>query len=56
MINFKLFNILASCKRYINKIFVKKLDIYIIVYLEEILFYNKNSNNAYIDIMFYLLD
>ena len=36
-------NALTSFKGYINKILVKKLDIFVIVYLEYILIYTKDS-------------
>ena len=39
---FGLFNVLASFQGYINNILVKKLDIFIIVYLDDILIYTKN--------------
>ena len=41
---FRFSNILAIFKKYINKIFVKKLDIFIIIYLNNILIYIKNLN------------
>ena len=40
--------ILASFQRYINKIFAEKLDIYIIVYLDDILIYIKDDGDGYI--------
>ena len=39
---FGLFNALATFQRYINKILVKKLNIFIIVYLDDILIYTKD--------------
>ena len=39
---FDLSNILAIFQGYINKILTKKLDIFIIVYLDNILIYTKN--------------
>lgn len=36
-------NILASFQSYINKIFAKKLDIFVVVYLDDILIYTKDS-------------
>ena len=38
------FNILAIFQKYINKIFVKKFNIFIIIYLNNILTYIKNLN------------
>lgn len=40
---FDLFNAPANFQDYINKIFAKKLDTFIIVYLNNILIYIKNS-------------
>ena len=39
---FELFNILASFQSYINKILAKKLDIFVIVYLDDIFIYTKD--------------
>ena len=36
------FNPFAILERYINKILAKKLDIFVIIYLDEILIYIKN--------------
>ena len=40
---FGLSNIPASFQGYINKILVKKLDIFVIVYLDNILIYTENT-------------
>ena len=40
---FGLFNTLAIFQKYINKILAKKLNIFIIIYLDDILVYTKNS-------------
>lgn len=53
---FGLFNALASFQGYINKIFVKKLDIFDIVYLNNILIYTKDLNQANVDVMCYVLE
>ncbi len=39
---FGLFNILVSFQVYINKILVKKLNIFVVVYLDNILIYTKD--------------
>ena len=39
---FGLFNALASFQGYINKILAKKLDIFVIVYLDDILIYTQD--------------
>ena len=41
---FRLSNALTSFQVYTNKILTKKLDIYVIVYLNEILIYIENKN------------
>ena len=38
---FGLFNVPTSFQGYINKILAKKLDIFVIVYLDDILIYTK---------------
>ncbi len=39
---FGLFNAPASFQGYINKILAEKLDIFVVVYLDDILIYTKN--------------
>ena len=46
---FRLFNAPASFQGYINKILVKKLDIFVIVYLDNIRIYTKDSSQAHVD-------
>lgn len=41
---FKLFNILVSFQSYINKILAEKLNMFIIVYFDNIFIYIKNPN------------
>ena len=43
---FGLTNTLASFQKYINIILPEKLDIFIIVYLDNILIYNDNDENG----------
>ena len=45
---FRLFNIPISFQGYINKILVKKLDIIIIVYLNNIFIYTKSASQNHI--------
>ena len=46
---FRLSNAPASFQCYINKILAKKLDIFIIVYLDDILFYTKDTSQAHVN-------
>lgn len=39
-----LFNIPTSFQGYINKIFIEKFDVFVIIYLDNILIYTKESN------------
>ena len=42
----------ASFYEYVNKIFVKKLDIFVIVYLHDIVVYTDISGQLYVDIVY----
>lgn len=45
----KLTNTLANFQSYINKILAKKIDIFIIIYLDNIIIYvNKKSNADFV--------
>ena len=46
---FGLSNVPASFQGYINKIFAKKLDIFVIVYLDNIFIYTEDPGQAHID-------
>ena len=48
---FSFFNALATFQGYINKILVKNLDIFIIVYLDNILIYTKNPSKPHIELL-----
>ena len=48
MIFFDLTNAPASFQRYINKIFTKKLDMFVIVYLDGILIYTDDNGNRHV--------
>ena len=48
MMLFGLTNALASFQEYINKIFAKKLNIFVIVYLDDILIYTDNDGDGYV--------
>lgn len=56
MMFFGLSNILASFQGYINKILAKKLNIFIIIYLNNILIYTKDPSQGYVDIIWYVLE
>ncbi len=42
-------NVPASFQGYINKILAEKLDIFIVVYLDNILIYTKNSGQPHME-------
>lgn len=49
VIFFNLFNAPINFQEYINKIFAKKLDIFIIIYLDDILVYTKNPRKPHVN-------
>lgn len=51
---FGFFNILNSFYKYIDKILIKKLDIFFIIYLDNIFIYIQNFGQLYIES--YILD
>ena len=46
---FRLFNVLASLQGYINKILAKKLNIFVIAYLDNILIYTKDLGRGHVE-------
>ena len=54
--SFELSNAVASIQGYINKILVEKLDIYIIVYLDNILIYTKDPSQPHDDVVYLVLE
>ncbi len=48
---FGLTNALATFQDYINKILVEKLNIFIIVYLDNIFIYTENERKEYIKVV-----
>ena len=53
---FELFNIPTSFQGYINKILAKKLDIFIIVYLNDIFIYIKDPSQSQVEAVRWLLN
>ena len=53
---FGLSNAPASFQGYINKILAKKLDIFVIVYLDDILIYTKDAGQAHVDAVWWVLE
>ena len=53
---FGLFNAPASFQGYINKILAKKLNIFVMVYLDDILIYTKDPGQAYVEAVRWILD
>ena len=47
--HFGLSNALVSFQGHINKILAKKLDVFLIVYLDDILIYTKDAGQAHIN-------
>ena len=53
---FGLTNAPASFQGYINKILAKKLNIFVIVYLDDILIYNKDDGDSYVAAVQWVLE
>ena len=53
---FTLSNALTSFQNYINKIIVKKLDFFVIVYLDNIFIYIEDLGQSYIEAVRWVLD
>ena len=53
---FGLSNAQASFCNYINKILAQKLDVFVIVYLDDILIYIKDASQAYVDAVCWVLN
>ena len=52
---FRLSNAPASFKGYINKILAEKLDVFVIVYLDDILIYTKDTGQAHVNGIWWVL-
>lgn len=55
-ISFGLSNILANSQSYINKIFLKKLGVFVIEYFNNIMIYIKDSGPTYVNIVYCVFD
>ena len=55
MMPFGLTNALASSQEYINKIFTEKLDIFIIIYLDNILIYTDDDGDCHVTAVWWVL-
>ena len=53
---FGLTNALASFQRYINKIFAEKLDIFGIMYLDDILIYTDDDRDGHVAAVWWMLE
>ena len=54
--SFGLLNAPASFQGYINKILAKKLDVFVIVYLDDILIYTKDVGQAHVNAIQWVLN
>ena len=52
---FGFFNTLASFQSYVNKILVEKLDIFIIIYLNNILIYTNDTGQGHVKAIWWVL-
>ncbi len=52
---FSLFNVLANFQNYINKIFAENLDIFVVIYLDNILIYTKDPSKPYVKARWWIL-
>ena len=53
---FGLFNAPATFQRYINMILAKKLDIFVIIYLDNILIYTKDLGQLHVEAIYWVLN
>ena len=56
MMPFGLSNALASFQGYINKILVEKLDVFVIVYLDNILIFTEDAGQAHVKAICWVLN
>ena len=53
---FSIFNASATFQRYVNKILAKKLDILVVVYLDDILIYIEDLGQPYVEAIRWVLN
>ena len=53
---FRLTNALATFQGYINKILAEKLNVFVIVYLDDILIYIENKGKEYVEAIQWVLE
>ena len=53
---FGLTNAPATFQGYINKILAKKLDVFVIVYLDDIFIYTKDESKGHVQVVYWVLD
>ena len=54
--HFGLSNAPATFQRYVNKILAEELDIFVIIYLDNILIYTKDPGQLYVEVVYWVLD
>ena len=54
--SFGLSNAPASFQGYINKILAKKLDVFVILYLDDILIYTNNKSQRHVNTIWWVLE
>lgn len=54
VMSFKLFNAWVSFQDYIKKILAKKLNIFVVMYLDNILIYIKNLSQIYVEAVYWI--
>ena len=53
---FELTNALATFQNYIIKILAEKLDIFVIVYLNDIFIYIRNKSKEHVEVVWWVLE
>ena len=54
--SFSLSNIPTTFQKYIDKIMANKLNIFILIYLDDLFIYIKDSSQLYIKAIYWILD